>query len=292
MAFTGGTIIGGIVLATLFNNLVSLGFKQSWSYALLAVFSSISFLSIMSILSASAFADYLPDPNYLPHQNRFDYRVDLGNLDWFDRGLYKESLPYQPCIDLKEFYAYADSNHYDNLRRDDIKSYTYQLSYDDLSRLAAENPSDDITSNDFSNVEDLHCSSLPEYQRWRKDKPSFTDDDYFHLFGYESPRDYQERFDHYPVDDRLNYNGEYYNGEYFWGTAPYRHVGPANYGDSYFGNSDYRTSNYRDFDPGGLSSSYPESIGLARPDGEGAFASWVPFTWFESASREPASSLP
>ena len=155
---------------------------------------------LFSLLSAAVIADH----------NRFDPGVDYSHLDWFDRGLYKASLPFQDCIDLLEFYAYADSNPYDNLNRDDIKSYTYQLGYGDLTQLSAENPSDSITPDDFSKVEDLHCSTLPEFQKWRAPRPSFSDDDYFHVFDYQSRQDFDERDRHYPVNDYYPVNDFHY----------------------------------------------------------------------------------
>lgn len=126
----------------------------------------------------------------LARHNTFDSRVDYSHLDWFDRGLYKASLPFQDCIDLSEFYTYADSNLYDNLNREDIKSYKYQLGFDDLSQLSRENPSDSITIDDYSTIEDLHCSTLPEYQGFRQTRPSFQEEDYYHLFGYSDSRDF------------------------------------------------------------------------------------------------------
>ena len=133
--------------------------------------------------------------------NRFDTHVDLGNLDWFDRGLYKGSLPYQPCVDLNEFYAYADSNPYDNLGRSDVKSYEDRLSYSDLKRLSAENPGDGITPDDFSRVEDLRCSPVADYNDWARGQPASSPDDYYSLYGYRDQRDFDSRDTHYPVLD-------------------------------------------------------------------------------------------
>lgn len=133
--------------------------------------------------------------------NRFDPRVDYSHLGWFDRGLYKGSLPYQDCIDLTEFYTYADSNPYDNLNRNDINSYKYQLGFDDLAQLSKENPSDSITTDDFSMVEDLHCSTFPEYQQWSQSRPSFEEEDYYHLFGFSGSRDFSHPEHYISVND-------------------------------------------------------------------------------------------
>lgn len=171
-----------------------------------------------SLMTCILFTLLLSTPALADH-NRFDPRVDYSHVDWFDRGLYKASLPYQDCIDLSEFYTYADSNPYDNLNREDIKSYKYQLGFDDLARLSQENPSDSITINDLSTVEDLHCSTLPEYQSWRQSRPSFRDEDYYHLFGYSHSLDFDHPENQVPINDYSYAVGPYGVSHYEGGYA-------------------------------------------------------------------------
>lgn len=134
--------------------------------------------------------------------NRFDPRVDLNNLNWFDRGIYKASLPYQDCVDLNEFYAYADSNHHDNLDRTDAEEYSDRLSYGDYKKIADLNPHDGIDASSYQ-LEDMRCSPFGDYQDWTKTNPNHNNDDYFELFGYRNQYDYDHREDHHPAYDYI-----------------------------------------------------------------------------------------
>lgn len=155
---------------------------------------------IFALLSVSANAsDFWFNP---VGDNRFDPRVDLNNLNWFDRGIYKASLPYQDCIDLNEFYAYADSNQHDNLDRSDIEEYSDRLSYSDYKMYAGLNPHDGIEASDYP-VEDMRCSSFGDYTDWMKTNPTYNNDDYFELFGFNNQYDYDRREDRYPTNDYI-----------------------------------------------------------------------------------------
>ena len=155
-------------------------------------------------------------PSALAWVNSLDSRVNLNNLNWFDRGRYKNSLPFQQCIDLPEFNAYADSNPHDNLRPEDVEPYRYQLGYSDQQKLAAMNPSDYIRSDDYSNVEDLRCSTLDEFKQWAKSHPSHRIDEYYTLFGWNDQSDYETRGSHFPSEDYAN---PFYVSDRTYGTV-------------------------------------------------------------------------
>lgn len=139
---------------------------------------------------------------YAIGDNRFDARVDLGNLNWFDRGLYKAALPFQDCIDLDEFYAYADSNPFDNLDRSSIYDYRDRLSYSDYKTFSGINSYDSISPRDYR-IEDMRCSNHQDFQDWAKTNPNHSDDDYYSLFGFSGRMDYEQRYDHYPAYDHI-----------------------------------------------------------------------------------------
>lgn len=161
---------------------------------------AITSILIIALLSVGATAsDFWFGPI---GDNRFDPRVDLNNLNWFDRGIYKASLPYQDCVDLNEFYAYADSNPYDNLDRADAEEYSDWMSYGDYKKIADANPHDGIDASSYG-LEDMSCSSFGDYKDWTKTNPNYNNDDYFELFGYNNQYDYDHREDHYPAYDYI-----------------------------------------------------------------------------------------
>ena len=97
------------------------------------------------ILYAAILGLLLVMPGVLANQNRYDPFVDLGEINWFDRALYQGAAPHLTCVDLDEFYAYADSDPYDGFDRDDIDDDDIaRLSYTDFLRVADANKYDNI----------------------------------------------------------------------------------------------------------------------------------------------------
>ena len=121
------------------------------------------------------------------NQNRYDPFVDLNHIDWFDRELYFAGFDSRPCVDLEEFYAYADSDPYDKYDREDVLDYRDRLSADDYYRLADENRGDNIDRDDLDDRDDYYCSTRAEFNDFA-DSNRYDDtdrDDFFHFYGYD-----------------------------------------------------------------------------------------------------------
>jgi len=136
-----------------------------------------------------------------PH-NAYDPLVDLNRANFFDRGLYFGALSSLGCIDLNEFYAYADSDPFDSWNRDDIERYLTRLSYSDYIQFANENPSDRFRVSDIDELEDFRCSDRNEFNRFadqnRGDR--FDRDDYYRLYGYDSADQFYTANRHFPYE--------------------------------------------------------------------------------------------
>lgn len=134
--------------------------------------------------------------------NRFDHRVDLNNINWFDRGLYFGALPYQNCIDLNEFYAYADSDPFDRWDRDDAERYLNKLDYFDARRIASNNRFDNIDHDEFDKVSDLKCSTKRAFDvQARQNRFDNRDnDDFYEYIGYPNQQQYRTRTRHFPYE--------------------------------------------------------------------------------------------
>lgn len=153
--------------------------------------------------------------------NRFDDRVDWGDIDWFDRGLYFESLPLQDCVDLVEFNAYADSDPYDRYDRDSIKRYADRLSYDDYKIFASRNPSDRYDVDDFDDIDDFHCSNRREFNDFADSSRSdrWDRDDFFRLYGYDDEDQFNRITRHRPYESNRRVISEYARDDGYGGIA-------------------------------------------------------------------------
>ena len=145
--------------------------------------------------------------------NQFDYRVNLNNIDWFDRGLYFSSLQFQPCIDLNEYYAYADSDRYDRYDRDDIERYTDRLDYNDLLRVANNNYADNIDGNEFNQADDFKCTRASSFNDFANQNKAdrWDEDDFYQTLNYPNRQQYDVRTRHQPYEGRIS---RYYDGAY------------------------------------------------------------------------------
>jgi len=192
--------------------------------------------------------------------NRFDDFVDLDTVDWFDRGLYFESLPFLDCIDLNEFYAYADSDRFDKWDRESVRRYKDRLSASDYERIANENPSDNINVGDIEDIKDFKCSTRKEFNQFadsnRGDR--FDRDDYFRLYGYDSERQFDQIRRHRPNEVRDNYVDPYVRKDGFGGYA-------LKFRPKYFQDSRYQDSRYQD---GGYLDSRYRYGDSSYPDGQ------------------------
>ena len=138
-------------------------------------------------------------PGVLAHHNRYDPFVDLDTINWFDRALYQGAESSLRCLDLDEFYAYADSDPYDGLDRDDIELRDIKrLSYTDFLRVADANPYDNIDRGLFDDRRDFGCSTLREYEDFaaRNRYDRFDREDYYRLHGFSDERDFNNRRRH------------------------------------------------------------------------------------------------
>jgi len=153
-----------------------------------------------------------------PLGNRFDYRVDLNQIDWFDRGLYFSSLKFQPCIDLDEYYAYADSDKYDRFDREDVERYTDRLDYNDLQRVANTKPSDNIDGDEFRNADDFKCTRAKSFNDFANTNKAdrYDEDDFYQNLGYTDRQQYGVRTRHRPYEGHIT---RYYDGG-FAGNYP------------------------------------------------------------------------
>ena len=144
-------------------------------------------------------------PIALANHNTYDPFVDLNTINWFDRALYQAAEPGLGCLDLDEFNAYADSDPYDGLDRDDIDlDDIRRLSYGDFLRVADADQYDNIDRDLFNDRADFDCSLLGEYDSFAsQDKfDRFERDDYFYLRGFNGERDFQNRARHFPYERR------------------------------------------------------------------------------------------
>ena len=139
------------------------------------------------------------------NHNRYDPFVNLNTINWFDRTLYQAAEPNLGCVDLDVFYAYADSDPYDGLDRDDIDlDDIRRLSYTDFLRVADANPYDNIDRDLFNDRKDFDCSLLGEYESFadRNRFDRFDREDYFTLRGFQDERDFRNRRRHFPYERR------------------------------------------------------------------------------------------
>jgi len=192
--------------------------------------------------------------------NSFDDFVDLDDVDWFDRGLYFESVPFLDCIDLSEFYAYADSDRFDRWDRDSIKRYKDRLSASDYEIIASENPSDNIDVRDIDDIKDFRCSTREEFNQFadsnRGDR--FDRDDYFRLYGYDSEKQYDRIRRHRPYEVRGGSSNIYGRNDGYGGYASrFR----PRYQDSRYNYQDSRYDRYSQ----PRRNTYIEQIGSAHP---------------------------
>ncbi len=141
-------------------------------------------------------------PSVLANHNTFDSRVNLNQISWFDRGLYFGALPYQPCLDLDEFYAYADSDKYDRWDRDDAEQYVKRLDYFDTERLANKKRSDYLDADDYTKPKDLTCSTKRAFDVIaNKDRfDGRDDDDFYEFIGTKNANQYQNQARHFPYE--------------------------------------------------------------------------------------------
>src|SRR3989338_9606929 len=153
--------------------------------------------------------------------NTFDPFVKLNDIDWFDREIYQGAVPSQRCIDLEEFYAYADSDRYDSLDRDDIKRYKSRLSAEDYERLANEKRGDNIDVRDLNDIDDLYCSTRTEFNQFadqdRYDR--FQRDDYFKNYGYDDEAQFLRINRHFPYEYSSTSDKPYVRADKYGGIA-------------------------------------------------------------------------
>lgn len=168
---------------------------------------------VVIILSTSASAFF----------NRFDPYQDLNNVDWFYRGLYDGAQKYEPCLDLREFNAVADSDPFDHIDRDDIKKKNNlnRLSYEDYLVVANQDKFDNIDPDDWDDMNDFKCSTYGEYKDFASQNPSdqWDDDDFFQYYGFDDERDFNDYKVHstkeyYPVKRSFAPNPQYKAPQY------------------------------------------------------------------------------
>jgi len=141
-------------------------------------------------------------PSVLADHNAFDTRVDLNTINWFDRGLYFNSLPYQGCIDMHEFNQYADSDRSDRWDRDDLYRYTGKLDWQDLQRLADQKQGDRWDGDEFQDRNDFKCTNQKNFNKFAKedDADQWDQDDYFGFIGYPNEQQFTVRTRHFPYE--------------------------------------------------------------------------------------------
>ncbi|MFQ5620505.1 MAG: hypothetical protein ACE5FT_01525 [Candidatus Nanoarchaeia archaeon] len=146
-----------------------------------------------------------------PRGNQFDHRVNLNTIDWFDRGLYFNSLKFQPCVDLEEFYAYADSDKYDRWDREDAENFIDRLDYNDLQRVADTKRGDNIDGTEFKDRDDFKCTRKSSFDDFANKNrgDQWDEDDFYGFIGYPSRQQYDVRTRHFPWEGRYtrSYDG-------------------------------------------------------------------------------------
>ena len=156
-------------------------------------------------IAAILFGLLLVMPMVVADHNRYDPFVDLGQINWFDRAIYFGAEPHLPCLDLNEFYAYADSDPYDGFDRDDIrKNDLKRLNYRDFLQIADADQYDNIDRDLFDGPEDFACSLLEEYEDFaaRDSFDRFDREDYFVMRGFPDERGFQNWRRHFPYERR------------------------------------------------------------------------------------------
>ncbi|MEK6874608.1 MAG: hypothetical protein AABX52_02560 [Nanoarchaeota archaeon] len=132
------------------------------------------------------------------NHNVFDQYIDRSSLSWFDRRFYVTAARVVPCIDLDEFYAYADSNPFDGYDRSGVHEYLDKLSVVDFRRVAAQNLYDDIDDNQFEMRRNYGCSTREQFFEVA-DKNPFDDlgrDAYYESYGYKDRTDFVNQIRH------------------------------------------------------------------------------------------------
>lgn len=166
-------------------------------------------------------------PVVFANHNRYDPYVDLNNIDWFDRGIYFHTFDFHQCVDLEEYYAYADSNPYDMWARSDIKDYKDRLSRHDYFQLADQDPYDNIERKDLDHRDDYYCSNYEEFKDFADENKydRWDEEDYYRLRGYPNKYIYENYAPEYrysdsypPLEDsiRKGFRADGYGGVASW----------------------------------------------------------------------------
>ena len=153
--------------------------------------------------------------------NLFNPHISRDAITVYDRYLYRDILGILPCIDVNEFYAYADSNPFDGLSRGDATDYLDRMSISDFNGIASQNPYDGIDGNLFNPRTDFRCSTREEFWTIARQNPfdALDDEDYYRLYGYQGGSDFSNRMRH-----------GVYEGPYFFNPP---HFSPYQYSPSY-----------------------------------------------------------
>ena len=154
----------------------------------------------------------------LAYSNRFDPYVDLNDINWFDAGLYFGSIEYQPCVDLEEYYAYADWDRYDRYERDDLKDELDRLSYSDIKLIAEQDPYDNIDDEYIRDTDDLRCSTKYGFdtKAYEDLYDGWDEDSYYGWLGYKDQVQFENTLRHAPYEVDRRYQRGYEGAVASW----------------------------------------------------------------------------